>query len=212
MAKTKTSFPRSIPALLDLSRGVKTSIINNPHFANISAEFAAIVAQLGAATEKLQNAYDEAKLGGTQRTAYREAARAELVALLQKVIKHLELFADGDVNILKRSGFEVLEPAVKKTRIPSVLEALQVNVKHGPDGGTFVAKGKPFSYALSYEAHVAKGDPTVPENWGHYGFFPHCTHMELKGFTAGDQISLRFRAITPQGEAPWSATHTIMSL
>jgi hypothetical protein len=212
MARLKTAFPRNVQELLAFGRRVLASITMSPHFANVTAEFAAVLAQLREQLEKLQHASDEALLGGKERKAFRDAAQAQFAAILQKLAKHVELHADGDVGVLKSSGFDIVEPAAKQSRIPDVLEALQVKVLHGPAGGTIIAKAKPFSYAISYEAHVAKGDPTIPENWGHYGFFHHCTSMELKGFSAGENISLRFRAITPKGEAPWSATHTIMSL
>lgn len=212
MAKIKTAFPRKIHELLAFGRKVLTSITMSPQYANLSAEFSAIVAQLRELIDKLQHASDEALLGGRERTAYRDATLAQFLATLQKLAKHVELHADGDVNVLRSSGFEVIEPAARKSRVPDILEALQVKVTHGSVGGIFLAKAKPLSYAISYEAHTTTGDPTVAENWGHYGFFPHCSSMELKGFTAGDNVSLRFRAITSKGEGPWSATHTLMSL
>lgn len=212
MLKVKTTFPRGTKELLAFARSVVTSITMSAHYANMTAEFAANLAQLKELIEKLQGAFDTALLGGKERTGYRDSIQSQLVAALQKLAKHAELHADGDANVLKSSGFIVLEGSGKKSRIPEFLEAMHVSVMHGPVTGSFIAKAKPFSYALSYEAHVATGDPTVAENWGHYGFFPHCTKMELQGFTAGDNVSLRFRVVTSKGTGPWSATHTIMSL
>jgi hypothetical protein len=210
--KIRIAFPRKVPELLAFARTVRASISSSPFFTNISSEFGAVLALLAETIDKLQVAQDESLTGGSAKRLYRDTVRDELLNVLKKVSKHVELVADGDVKVLKSSGFEVIEGGARKERIPAQLDQMQVVLKHGPEKGTFVAKGKPISYALSYEAHIAQGDPTNAENWRHYGFFPHCSHMIIGGMTGGEDYSLRFRVITAKGEGPWSAIHTLMSL
>jgi hypothetical protein len=210
--KPKTTFPRNILELLTFGRNVKASLANNPFFANPSPDFTAAYTLVCETIDKLQAAQDESLAGGSQKKQYRDAMAEELVSALKKLAKYVDLVADGDAKILKSSGFEIVETGSKKSRVPAQLPTLQVNMTHGPEQGTFLAKAKAVSYVLSYEAHIAQGDPTTPDNWGHYGFFPQCSHMLITNRTAGQNYSMRFRVITAKGEGPWSAVHTLMSL
>lgn len=210
MVKLKTNFPKSIVALIALARTVKSSIANSAYFAVLSAEFAAAVAQLGTDIEKLQKAQDDVTFGGTQRTSYRNQVAAELVTCLKNVVRHTELHANGDIAILRASGFGLVDPLAKKWKIPEQLPSLFVSLSPAEEPGTLVATAVPVPYAVKYEAHLSQGDPTVPENWNHFGFYKHPI-MHLSGFTAGQNYNLRFRLICSKGEGPWSPTHSFIS-
>ncbi|GFO57570.1 hypothetical protein GMSM_45770 [Geomonas sp. Red276] len=150
MARLKTSFPKSIPALIALARHVKTCMSSNANFMLITEAFAAALAKLAEDIEKLQKAQDDAAFGGTQKTSYRDQAAAELVATLRNVIRHVELFANGNVSILRSSGYELVDPLEKKWKIPVDLPQLLVSVAPGQESGTLVAKAQSIPYALSY--------------------------------------------------------------
>ncbi|MCM0080081.1 hypothetical protein L4X63_00595 [Geomonas sp. Red32] len=196
--------------MIAFARLVKTSTSSSPYFMQISPEFAAVLVKLGEDIETLQKAHDDAAYGGTQKTAYRNQAAAVLVATLKNVVRHIELVADGDVAILKSSGFEVVQAAEQKWRIPATLPQVAVSLMPGEEEGTMIAEALPIPYAFRYEAHVTQGDPNVAANWNHFGYYQKPT-MHLKGFTTGQDYKLRFRMICSQGEGPWSPTHTFTS-
>ena len=210
MMRPKTAFPRSIVALLALARLVNTSISTSPHFALISAAFSAALAKLAEDIERLQKAQDDAAFGGTHKTSYRDQVAVELVGTMKNVVRHVELHADGNIDVLKASAFELVDPSNKKWKIPDELPQVFVSLLPGEDSGTMIAMAQPIPYALKYEAHMSQGNPTIAENWNHHGFYKKPT-MHLGGFTTGQDYNLRFRLICAKGPGPWSPTHTFTS-
>lgn len=209
MVRLKTAFPKSVAALIALARLVKTSMMSSPHFALISAAFSAALAKLAEDIERLQKAKDDSAFGGTHNISYRDQVATELVATLKKVVRHVELHADGNIDVLRASGFELTDP-FKKWKIPDDLPQLFVSLSPAKDHG-IVAKAQPIPYAIKYEAHMTKGDPTVEENWAHFAFYKNPI-MHMKGDTPGENHHLRFRFICTKGNGPWSPTHTFTPL
>jgi len=209
--KLSVTFPSIVLLLLAKARQVRTSMSDNRYFAGPWHENASSVAELSEAIDQTQKACDEALTRDTAKIAFRDQCQKRLVAILKKIAQYAELVADGNIDILKSTGFD-LQQQKGRAKTYGLLEAPVVTLKHGPVGGTLIARAKPINGAASYEAHIADSDPTVDENWKQYGVFAHCSHIDITGLTPGQNYFLRLRCIGAAGTGAWSAPCTLMSL
>jgi hypothetical protein len=209
MASIRKTLPTSVSELLGLGRRVVACIRESPHFSQPPPGLATALDNVAAGTEKLQNAESEARVGGSQKKQYRNEVKEEFLHSVKTLARQVDAFADGDANILKASGFEVIEDGPKKAASRSVLRIPVCTVVPGATPGTGVATWKHIPSALSIEAHIAERDPTVPENWKLFGFFPLTSHAEFTGLASGKNVSFRFRALNGTEQGPWSPIHTL---
>ena len=208
--KVIVSFPKKVQVLLDFSRRIVAAMTDNPNFKNISPDFAALLTLLPDLINKLQLAFDAAKSRDFSKVAYRDQVQAELVQLLTKIAKHIELVANGDVAVCGSTGFELAHERSKHIVYP-LIPAI-VTLKHGPISGTMIINGKALDGAYRYEVHLTDGDPKAEENWRPYGDFPKCHSIQLAGLTPGSNCSVRVRGVWATGAGPWSQVVTLMSL
>jgi hypothetical protein len=209
MANVKMGWPTKVPELLELGRRVVSSIGESPHFAEPPPALSSARRNVAAATEKLQNAENEARVGGSQKKQYRNLVKVEYLEALKSLARQVEAFADGDVNILKSSGFPVRDAVPNASRSRTGLGVPVCTVEPGSAPGSWLAKWKAGRSALGIEAQIAEGDPTVAENWRHYGFFPHTSQAQITGLTSSQNYSFRFRALNGTDQGPWSPIHTV---
>lgn len=207
--KLITTLPDNVEKLLTETRDILTAMTDNPHFRNISPEFAECLAKGQEKIDLLQTAYNEAKGHDTKKVAYRKQLQRQLIVHFGKIAKFAELVADGDITKLKSTGFKLARDRNSPIQYPLTIPV--VTLRHGPSG-TIVAQAKPLEGAWGYKSQIADGDPTVAENWRHYGDHPHCTRIEITGRTPGKYCSVRLQGIWVQGEGPWSVPVTLMSL
>jgi hypothetical protein len=209
--KLKVTFPTNISQLLGKSRFIYTCLTGNPHFPNLSPEVLALLATLSETIATLQTADNELWGRYPEKKPLRDKLVKDLNNVLKKIARHVELDADGNVDILRSSGFDVLESGASKSR-KTIFDDLPpiVTFEHLPNG-ILIARTKPIPSLMGIEVHLAQGDPTVAENWNHYQVFPRPSKMEM-AFTSGQSVSLRFRYLQPKGPGPWSPTHTVFPI
>ena len=212
MIKLITTFPSNAKKLLVVSRKAHTCISNSPHYQQKSAEFNQDMGKLSEGIERLQKADDEAQSRDSQKRAYRDKMRDELLAILKRIVRHVELAANGDADMLQDSGFEVTQGRSAKPRYSHPLPAPALNVKHGPMSGTIMANVKPVPGAASYEFHITDADPTVPENYQPFGTFAHGKNVSIPGRKPGQTYSIIARCIGTAGPGAWSPPVSIISL
>lgn len=212
MPKTKTSFPKKAPELLVLSRKVKESLYNGPLFQQRSSEFEQDLQKLSEGIDRLQKAQDESQTRDSLKIAFREKTRDEVGVLLGRVVKHVELTANGNLAVLQNSGFELTQDKSKKPHSSQPLPAPIVTLKHGRISGTLMANAKPVPGAASYEFRITDSDPTISENFSPFGTFAHGTHITIPDRTPGRTYSVIARCIGTAGPGAWSSPFTLMSL
>jgi hypothetical protein len=209
--KLKKSFARQVEALIGEARDIRTAMINNANFTNMSSDLVAALAKVSELIDRLQLAIDEAKDHGSAKIAYRDQLAKALAAQLQKVAQLVEIAADGNVDALKSSGFKVLTGG--NVRHDYQLLAPKARLIHGPQSRTLLLRGVKLKGAWRYDVDITEGDPTVEDSWSRYGSYPNCRGIEILGRTPGKYCSARLRGVWPNGEeGPWSAVVTLMSL
>jgi hypothetical protein len=125
------------------------SMTGNANFPTPSPTLAAITTALSAFTVALADAAD----GGIEKTAVKNAKRAELVSLLRQLSSYVFATANGDMTKLLSSGF----PAQKTTRTPiGPLPTPDVPfLSQGAVSGSLDASTQPISGAYIYSWRVA---------------------------------------------------------
>lgn len=210
MPKLVTTFPKKVTALLLGIRQIRNALLNYP---NKSPEFEREFAKLLEAEQGLQAAYDEALGHDSGKIKRRDKLRDEVISILKRLAKHVELAADGDVERLEASGFKVSQG--KSSKISNSFLNLippALFLKHGPLPGTIIVRGKAVPGAMVYALQITDGDPSVPNNWREYGLHPHINRIEIGGLTAGLNYAVRVQVIGTSGTGAWSAPFSIMSL
>lgn len=210
--KLITTFRHSLPDFITKARNIKTCMSNNPNFQELSPDFMSSLGKLPEIIDRLQVAHDESSGHDTYKIAFRDKVRKELVANLGRIAKHAELSANGDVNILQSTGFDLTRPKNGTTKNSGPLKSPFVKLRHGKLGGTMNAGAIAIPGAGSYEGQITDGDPTIAENWRTFGIFVHCKSIDITGLTAGRNYSVRLRAIGVNGVGAWSPHVTLMSL
>lgn len=212
MIKLITTFSKNPKKVLERSRKVNTALNNSPNFQQKSAEFAQDMQRLSEGIERLQKSCDDAQSRDSQKMSYRDRMRDEVVTILKRIVKHVELAANGDIAMLEDSGFEISQENPRKIRYPHPLPAPMLTMKHGPVSGILVANAKPVAGAASYEFHITDADPTVPGNYSPFGTFAHGTNVSIPGRTPGQTYSVIARCIGTSGPGAWSPPFSIISL
>lgn len=170
------------------------------------------LAQLGTDLNAYQAAYGAAQSGDKSKLVARQAARETLIADLKKLARYLELVADGDVEMLLSTGYEL-----HRDRAPAA--GTSMDTLPAPDGfklergslsGTLVVKARRIAGAGSYEAQTTLTDPTQEANWTNAGTFMRCSKIELSGFTPGKMVSVRLRGIGSRKPGVWTPAASLM--
>lgn len=212
MPKTKTAFPRNVLEFLILARRIKESVYNSPHFKQRSIEFEVDMQRLSEGVDRLQKAQDESQTRDSLKIAFRDKTRDEVSVILGRVVKHVELIANGDAAVLQSSGFELIPDRSKRPHISQPLPAPTLTLKHGPISGILIANAKPVPGAASYEFRITDSDPTISENFRPFGTFARGTHVTIPDRTPGRTYSVIARCIGTTGPGAWSSPFTLMSL
>lgn len=172
----------------------------NPHFTSL----AAAVTDCQTAYATYQVARAEATLGGKERTAARNAARAILVSLLRILFNNINALANGDEAMLFSTGFIMRNTSptpVGKLNPPNPPVLVQ-----GTNSGTMKAYTSPVYGASLYTARLALASaPTVHIQTTQ----STSTRFEFDELTPGELYNVDMNAIGSAGASDPSDVSTI---
>ncbi len=145
----------------------------------------------------------------------RDEARERLTTSLQRVAAYVELLANGDIDLLQSSGFEVRrEPGrplghggagASYTPAP---EDFRVGI--GPRAGSVQVDAARQRGAIAYEIQVTRGDPTDDEGWKQVMIVPSVRHVVVDNLPPGPTW-VRLRAVRPGGTSgPWTSPISVI--
>ena len=164
------------------------------------------------ALKAVQTAFDaytvataEAVQGGKEKTAARNARRAELVSLLRQLANYVSSTANGDLETLITSGF----PVQKAGRSPiGPLPAPDApNVSQGPLTGTLRAVISPLNgaYAYNWRLALASAPNVYVQNAQTTG-----GRVTFQNLTPGQVYNVAANAVGAAGVSDWSDAATLM--
>ena len=114
----------------------------------------------------------EAAQGGVANTTVRNARRAELVALLRQLANYVSATANGDLEILRESGFPIQKTS--HTQIGPLPAPYAPVLSQGPVTGSLKAKVPPVYGAVACNWRLALASaPTVSPNHADHGRAGH---------------------------------------
>jgi hypothetical protein len=146
--------------------------------------------------------------GDKGKIAARDALREKITADLKKLAKYIELKADGNLQILESTGYEL-----SKDRTPAGSEPLpapeNLKLRKGGLSGVLIASSAAVKGAASYETHICPGESIAPANWSQACITKGCRRIELSGLTPGALYNVRVRAINQNGPGSWSDTASL---
>jgi hypothetical protein len=131
------------------------------------------VASLELLTEKsyvLDTASLEAESHDTYKITKRNALTVDLKKDLKGSLKHVELVAQGNAELLNSLGLNMRRPPVKRKLPPSMLAPL-LTVVQGKESGILNGKVVKCPGAKMYLVQICEGDPTVEANWERVDIF-----------------------------------------
>ena len=171
------------------------------------------VASLGLLTEK-SNTLEVVNLESESRDKYKVTQRnilnEELKKDMRSAVQHVELAAQGKVDLLHSLGLNMRQVPVRKN-IHQAMLAPQLTVVQSKESGTLSGKVVKCPGAQVYEVQITEGDPTVEENWIRVDVFSK-QNFQVTGRVPGKTYSLRARCYGHNGTGPWSSVATLISL
>jgi hypothetical protein len=147
----------------------------------------------------------DAALGGKEKTAARDARRAELVSLLRQLANYVSATANGDLEALISSGFPIQKPV--RTPIGLLPAPDAPNVSQGMLTGTLRAVISPLNGAYAYNWRIALASaPTV------YVQTAQTTggRNTFEDLTPGQVYNVEANAVGSAGTSDWSDVGSLM--
>ena len=177
------------------------SMTGNANFPTPSPTLAVITTALNAFTIALADAAD----GGVEKTAIKNAKRAELVSLLRQLSSYVFATANGDMTKLLSSGF----PAQKTSRSPiGPLPAPATPVlSQGPVTGSLNALSPPVSGSYIYNWRVALA--SAPTTYVKQQQTTAASNT-FEGLTPGQTYNVELNAVGTAGTTDWSGPGELM--
>jgi len=180
---------------------VVTSMTDNDNFPTPSPTLTVISTALSAFTVALA----EAAGGGVEKTAIKNAKRAELVSLMRQLASYVLTTGDGDMTKLLSSGF----PAQKTSRpkIGPLPTPAAPFLTQGPVTGSLGASTQPINGAYIYNWRLALA--SAPTVYVKQVQTPAASNT-FEGLTAGQIYNVQLNAVGTAGTTDWSDTSTLM--
>ena len=140
----------------------------------------------------------------------RNTLNKELKKDLKGSIQHVELVAQGNVALLHSLGLNMRGIPVRRN-LPLAMLAPQLTVVQGKESGVLDGKVIKCPGTQLVEVQINEGDTSVEENWVKVDFFSR-QNFQVRGRVPGKTYSLRARCYGRNGNGPWSAIVTLISL
>lgn len=180
---------------------IVASMIGNANFPTPSPTLTVISTALSAFTVALADAAD----GGVEKTAIKNARRAELVSLLRQLAAYVFATSDGDMTKLLSSGF----PAQRTGRSPIGPLPTPVTpvLSQGPVTGSLSALTPPINGAYIYNWRVALASaPNVYVRQVQ----TTAANNTFKDLTPGQIYNVQLDAVGTAGTTDWSGPGELM--
>jgi hypothetical protein len=196
--RASLKLPRSVNNALDLARGIVHAMTDNPHFpapepplevvrAAIHDAFAAQVATLS-------------RTCGTAQARNYEFSR--LLVVLQEVRAYVQKVADQNPEI----AGAIIESAMLRVHRSTAYAKPRFHLEDGPVSGSVKVTAESVRGAVFYEFQQSVDGG---ETWVKEKSTPR-SKITVPGFSPGQTVKFRFRAITRQGEGNWSQPRAIV--
>lgn len=161
--------------------------------------------------EANQATYNATAGGDPAKLKEHEAVRQLLNQRYNFFLGAVKLAATVKPDLLEIFGLDI--PKSKKSSSISLLTSpLNPRIQHGQESGQMILKVEPVKYAKCYGISICEGDPSLEENWRHYGVGVKASKLEVAGLTPGKVYWFRVRAIGSHGPGPWSKYVSLMSM
>jgi hypothetical protein len=144
----------------------------------------------------------------------RDDTRERLTNSLQRVAAYVELVANGDIEVLQSSGFEVRResgrPAGNGGATGYIAAPEDFRVGVGPRTGTLQVDATRQRGAIAYEIQVTRGDPAVDEGWNQAMIVPSVRRVVVDKLPPGPTWA-RLRAVRAGGNnSPWTSPISVI--
>jgi hypothetical protein len=175
-----------------------TCLTGNPHFPNWPAH----LPQLDLITStsvSFRAACVAAQCRDVNKIAERDALQVTLNGMLRQVRPYLEMQANGDMAILKSTGFPLRAETTRSTTPATLPAPSGLRVDHGPGLGNLIVQVARLVGARSYEVAINLTDPSDEAAWKHAATSVTATHIPLQGLTLGQILWVRVRGVGMRG-------------
>ena len=189
--------------LVTKTNQIIAGMTGNPSYPKPTPTLAAVQTATTAFSDALTAAAD----GGKTKTALKNAAREELLALLRNLALFVQQNCTDDLAVLLSSGFDARKEPQPAGTLPAPEGATLLN---GTLSGVLDLRSRPVVNAKSYEAQTTT-DVNKDESWKDVGTFTS-TRIALEDLTPGMTYWARVRAIGSAGPGAWSDAVSAMAI
>jgi hypothetical protein len=171
-------------------------------FATPSPPLTAITDQIGKVQIKLgkQNAAWLAYKAASEDV---KTEKIKLLDLLELLRVYVEITADGDVQLIKNSGYDVRQTGVSSGILPAPLGVI---TKEGTSEGELIVTWRSVKGAKAYNVEISY-DHSDAANWTFYGTVAKCKCF-VTGIESGTRVYTRVVAINGKGNGGYSDIST----
>ena len=166
--------------------------VHLPSLETITAKFAS-----------LRVAYQAALSRDVHKIAERDQIRAELNLMLRQIRPFLEMTANGDMAILKSTGFPLRTEYTRNPHPAPLPAPTGLRVTHGPGSGNLDLHVNKEPSAGGYEAALTYGDPTDESSWVHASTSTTASHIPVRDQPLGQILWVRVRCVKGSTYGSW---------
>ncbi|MEX8518008.1 MAG: hypothetical protein AB3X44_05800 [Leptothrix sp. (in: b-proteobacteria)] len=152
----------------------------------------------------LRVAHQAALSRDVNKIAERDKIQAELNDMLRQIRPFLEMTANGDMAILKSTGFPLRTEYTRNPNPAPLPAPTGLRVTHGPGSGNLDAHVNKEPRAGGYEAALTYGDPSDESGWQHAATSTTASHIPVRGQTIGQILWVRVRCVKGTIYGSWS--------
>jgi hypothetical protein len=191
-------LPRSVPDLLCRALGIVDAMTGNPHFPDPDPTLPAVLAAIGEASDA-----HTASLSRTRGTRQARNVKVDVLSrVLDQVRTHVQKIADQNPD----SGAGIIESAGLFVHKPTAYAKPTFHAQDGRVSGTVKVTAESVRGQAYYDWQQSVDGG---ETWIDLPTTFRST-ITVSGFTPGQWIWFRFRAVTREGKRDWSQPTAIM--
>jgi len=182
------------PKMTTFTQGVLTALKDNPYFPDMG--------ELWTDLNNHFNTFRESIPARNMRNSFNAAIKnenkKELVKVLLKTCYYVEYAADGELEILESSGFELTNKHTGRGEVGMVTD---VSFKTNGIAGMLITECKKDPNARNYQARVS----TDQMNWKWFDSSGSRT-IKIMDLPINEQLYVQVRMENARGQGPWSAS------